>query len=444
MKKILLAIAMLAVAVTAGAQNKDQLLSSISKAEAATENPKKATNPATWIKYGDAMYKAYISIYGDFRVGWNVTEVMLFNTQQPTSQEQKQIGASSFTVDHYPFRDLYFNNATGVLDAIIITQPITDENLLVGARDAYLKAAELDVKGSKTKTLTTKLFDIRDRLAEYASSCYALGDLGKAAEFFEESLSCSDNPVVNTIDTMMVYNTGIMYGAVGNIEKAKKYYTMCVDLGYDMNGDVSASLADILMQEGDVEGAKACLNEAFQKYPSSQSVLVSLINLYLESNDDPNKILDLIKAAQANEPNNASLVYAEGNVYNSMGDWENAIKCYYKSTEMDSTYVYGVYAVGNTYFELAVKVQAEMDNLDLKDVEGYQKLYTQFEKYLMDSIEPFEKAFNMTDDPDVKIATASALKQVYFRFRDKNPEFVEGYQKCEDYLKQMGVNDDMQ
>ena len=53
MKQILLTVAMLAVTLTAGAQNKDQLLSSIEKAEAATQNEKKASNPNTWIKYGE-------------------------------------------------------------------------------------------------------------------------------------------------------------------------------------------------------------------------------------------------------------------------------------------------------------------------------------------------------------------------------------------------------
>lgn len=117
------------------------------------------------------------------------------------------------------------------------------------------------------------------------------------------------------------------------------------------------------MAEGDIEGAKACLNAAFQKYPASQSVLVALINLYIESDDDPQKILDLIHAAQANEPDNASLVYAEGNVYFNTGDLEKAIEYYKKSYEIDPTYVYGIYAVGNTYFEMAVDVQDEMDKI---------------------------------------------------------------------------------
>ena len=106
---------------------------------------------------------------------------------------------------------------------------------------------------------------------------------------------------------------------------------------------------------------------------------------------------------------------------------------------MDPTYVYGIYAVGNAYFEMAVDVQDEMDKLDLRDVEGYEKLLAEFEQDLMNSIEPFEKAFAMTEDQDVKVAVASALKQVYFRFREKGPEYADGYAKYEAFLKEAGV-----
>ena len=440
MKQILLTVAMLAVALTAGAQNKNQLLSSIEKAEAATQNEKKAANPNTWIKYGDALTNAYVSLVGpDYRVGWTATEVAMFNTQQPNSNEQKEINGVPYYIEHYDFRDLYYNLSTQVLDAVVITQPITDYDLLEAAKEAYLKAAELDVKGSKTKVLTGKLIALRDRFVENATGNYALGNLENAAKYFEGSLACSDNPVVNTIDSMMVYNAGLMYNAIGNNEKAKKYYSQCVALGYDQNGEVSSSLASILMAEGDVQGAKDCLNAAFRKYPASQSVLVALINLYIESNDDPQKILDLIKAAQENEPDNATLVYAEGNVYFNMGDYDKAIECYNKSYQIDSTYVYGIYAVGNTYFEMAIDVQDEMDKLDLRDVEGYERLLGEFEGYLEKSIEPLETAFGMTDDQDVKIAVASALKQVYFRFRDKGDKYADGYVRYDNFLKEAGV-----
>ena len=363
---------------------------------------------------------------------------MLLGGGKPLSQEQVQLNGAAYSLEHYEFRDLYYNSAD-VLEMVIITKPIMDEDLLVQARDAYLKAAEVDAKGSKAKVLSEKLIQLRDKFVNDAMSYYTLGNVEKAAYYFEESLPCSENPVVNGIDSMIVYYTGVAYNAIGNTEKAKKYYEECLAIGYDQAGDVAASLAEIAKSEGNTDLAKKYLNEAFAKYPSSQSVLVSLINLYMETNDDPQKILDLIKSAQANEPKNASLVYAEGNVYKGLGDIENAVKCYYRSSEIDPNYVYGVYSVGNTYFDEAIAIQDKMNALDINDVEGYDALQKEFEKYLEMSIEPFEKAFNMTEDKDVKIAVASALKQVYFRFRTRDAKYAEGYEKYNQYLATEGV-----
>ena len=438
MKQILLTVAMLAVALTAGAQNKDQLLSSIDKAKAATENEKKAANPNTWIKYGDAFLDAYNSLFGDQWIGISKTEAMLLGGSKPLSEEQVQLNGAAYTVEHYEFRDLYYN-AGGVLEVVIITKPIMDEDLLVQAREAYLKAAEVDAKGSKAKALNEKLVMLRDKFVNDAMSYYTIGDVEKAAFYFEESLPCSENPVVNAVDSMIVYYTGVAYNAIGNKEKAKKYFDECLSIGYDQKGDVASALADIAKSEGNTDLAKQYLNDAFAKYPASQSVLVSLINLYMETNDDPQKILDLIKAAQANEPGNASLIYAEGNVYKGLGDIDNAIKCYYRSTEVDPNYVYGIYSVGNTYFDEAIAIQDKMNALDINDVEGYDALQKEFEKYLEMSIEPFEKAFNMTEDKDVKIAVASALKQVFFRFRTRDAKYAERYEKYNDYLTAEGV-----
>ena len=224
------------------------------------------------------------------------------------------------------------------------------------------------------------LASLCDVFVNDAFSYYALSDLANAADYFENSLPCSENPVVGVIDTMIVYYTGVAYNDAGNFAKAKTYFQRCVDLGYMENGDIPAALADILKKEGDIEGAKSCLNAAFQQFPSNQAILVSLINLYLETKDDPTKVLELLHAAQANEPDNASLIYAEGNVYLNLKDYEKAIEFYQKSYDTDNSYFYGIYAVGNTYFELAVQAQTEIDLLDISDISGSFAAIFKFEK----------------------------------------------------------------
>ena len=175
--------------------------------------------------------------------------------------------------------------------------------------------------------------------------------------------------------------------------------------------------------------AKQCLNDAFTKYPGSQAVLVSLINLYMDTNDDPQKILDLIKSAQQNEPDNASLAYAEGNVYKGLGDIESAVKCYEKSLEIDPNYI--------------LAIQQEMDATDISEVEKYDALLQEQEKYLEMAIEPLEKTFAMATDADIELKNlvASYLKQIYFRFRTRDAKYAEKAQQYEQYLQEAGVEE---
>ena len=44
-------------------------------------------------------------------------------------------------------------------------------------------------------------------------------------------------------------------------------------------------------------------------------------------------------------------------------------------------------------------------------------------------IEPFEKCFSSTKDQEIKNVVAEYLKNIYFRFREKNAEYLAGYEK---------------
>ncbi len=441
MKRLFLMVAALAAVISVSAQNPDKLLSNIKKAEAATLNEKKAASPATWIKYGDAYVKAYDAMIGDglLWIGMSKNEAdLLGGGVAPLSVDMKNINGVDYAIEHYAVRDLYYN-PMGVIDVILITKQITEGHLLVHARDAYFKGIELDVEGSKTKDFNKQLRSLRDKFLNEGMSYYTLGDLVKAAENFENAIPCYDNPVVNQFDSVSVLYAAEAYKYAGNLEKAAQYYNKCLANGYTLNGDLAATLGEVYIAMQNYDAAKECLSAAFQQFPANQAVLVTLINLYIESGDNAEKVLELIRAAQQNDPSNASLYYVEGNVYKEIKDYNQALACYNKSYEIDPTYVYSIYSIGLTYFDMAIEAQDAMDKIDIRDVEGYEALNAQFEDYLKKSIDPFEAAFAIAEEMDIKAVIASALKQVYFRFRDKDQFYAAGYAKYDSFLKENGL-----
>lgn len=429
-------IASFAIAFSAMAQSHDQVVKAVDKAKADTQNEKKATKVATWLKLSRAYTDAYKFPKKEVWIGANQLELkLLLNDAKVISSEVKEFNGSTYTVDTYDAKILYYNQ-NGILEMIQITKPVIEGDILGMASDALDQAIVVDVKKSKYKDIVEAFKVIRDEYINEGMAAYTLGDLKLAHKNFAASLRTSENPAVNAVDSMMVFYSAVTAHMLGDTDAAIKYYEQCKAISYDQKGDVYSSLADLYKGKGEIEKAKEYLNAGFQKYPSSQAILVSLINLYLESKDDPNKVLELIRTAQANEPGNASLYYAEGNVYKNLNDIENAVKCFWKSYEIDPNYIFGVYTIGSTYFDEAIKVQGEIDKLDVNDVEGYDKLLKEFEDCLIKAIEPFEKAFAATQDQEFKISIADGLKQIYFRFRDRSEDYQKGYDKYNTYLKE--------
>ncbi|MBR5055903.1 MAG: tetratricopeptide repeat protein [Bacteroidales bacterium] len=435
MKKILLALALILSVTASYAQPKTvaDAKKLVDKAVAASQDAKKAAKVATWID----LAKAYIGAFDQPAVnlipGTPRTEVkVLLGKQQVLGTDQKKVGGTNYTVDHYADKDLYYNEA-GVLEFYVVTKPAVEGDLLGNAEKALAKAVALDTKGAKAKDITALYEDIHKKLTDEALSNYFAGIYDKSSQLFEQSLSSYDNPFMKKIDTVNTYHAGLVSGMAGNNDKAVKYYKKCIDLGHYADGNVFSNLSNIYLQAKDTASALAALEDGFAKYPQSQGVLIGLINMYRESGADTQKLFDLLHAAQANEPNNASLYYVEGDIYKKLGDIENAEKLFRKSTEIDPKYVYGILSVGILYYEHAVEIQEKANN-EFDDAK-YAALVKEFEQSLENAVEPFEQSFKMTDDKEIQNAVAEYLKNIYFRFRTKSDDYQQKYEFYNNFLK---------
>ena len=232
-----------------------------------------------------------------------------------------------------------------------------------------------------------------------------------------------------------MYYTAVTAAMAEDFPRAIKYLEECIKINFEQEGDVYSTLADCYKKTKDTVKAMDVLNAGFVKFPTSQGILVALINIYMETGDDTNKLLELLKSAQENEPNNPSLYYAEGNVYIKFNDYEKAIAAYRKSAEIDPNYFWAPFSEGKTYYDWAVAIQ-EKANMEADDAK-YLALLEQLDKTLENSIAPLELAFTKAGDgePELKAYVAELLKNVYFRFRDKSEEYKANYEKYNTFLQ---------
>ena len=436
MRKVLISLLLLIFVAQANAQVKAaaDAVKALDKAKAEVANPKKATNPASWVKLGTAYADCYDApIKGIWQGASQMEAKMLLKDQQILASGQEEKNGRVFSVDQYADKTMYYDE-NGALAAWVVKEPaLKDANALVESFNAFVKANELDTKGAQKKVLVEQLKSLQGRFVNEAMSFYTLGENKLAADNFENSLKVSGHSLLNVVDSTIMYYTAVTAAMAGDNQRAIKYLEECTKIAFDQNGDVYSTLADCYKKTGDTVKAKEVLNTGFLKYPTSQSVLVALINLYMETNDDSNKLLELLKTAQANEPNNPSLYYAEGNVYLKFNDFDKAIAAYQQSAKIDPNYFWAYFSEGKAYYDQAVSIQ-EQANMESDD-NKYMELLDKLDKSLESSLAPLEKAFTISPDKELSAYVAELLKNVYFRFRDKNEEYKANYEKYNSYLQ---------
>ncbi len=432
MKRFLIVLAALLVFQVVDAQSVKtpaQAKAAIESAKVASQHPKKATKVATWIKLAKAYVDAYEAPYGQAMVNMSKTELnLLLGNEKPLSVEQIQLEGQPITKEVYASKNLYFN-ANGVLVLMEATQPVIEGlDLLASAVEAYKKANAVDVKNKKVKDLTAGLKSIVDKYQQEAFTKYTLGDYAAASELFAKSAAASEVKPLSSLDTTSLYNAGYTAWMAKDYKAAKKHFEKCLDVKYYYtDGEVFSKLSDIYKELGDNEASIEILEKGFSAYPQSQSILIGLINYYIESKENPEKLFTLLDKAKANEPNNASLYYVEGNIHAQLGHYEDAKKAYDKCNVINPEYEFGYIGAGIMYYNRAIELQTEASN-EMDDAK-WTVLIQQFEDALLNAIEPFEKAYSVSKDESLKVNIAEYLKNIYYRFSSKDAKYKELYDK---------------
>jgi len=440
MKRILIALAVLLAVQVADAQTKspEAAKKAVVSAENASKDAKKAAKVGTWTKLASAYMDAYNAPAGNVWIGATKQELqLLMGNEQPASVEAVVLGGEQLQKEVYENKEFYFN-PSGQLVLINVTKPVV-ENALDNALAAYKKAYEVDLKKSKSKDIAEGLAIVAQKYLDEGMNSYTFGDLKKASELFEAAAVASATEPLSRLDTTAVYNAGYTAWAVQDYERAKRFFEDCLAAGYYYEGgEVYAKLGDVYAKLGDAKKGAEVLEQGFVKFPQSQSILIGLINYYMTSGENADRLFVLIDEAKKNEPNNASLYYVEGNIYKELKQNDKAVAAYYKCSEINPEYEFGYIGAGILYYELAIELQDKASNEF--DDKKYNALIEEFETALKNALDPFEKAYNVSKDNELRVNIAEYLKNIYYRFSSNGPEYEAGYKKYDEVVKTRQAN----
>lgn len=432
MKKIMILLALVAGTQLANAQKSAEACkTAVTKAQAACDDPKKAEKTATWLNLAKVSMEAYTAPQLNGWIGGSRQELQLLMTGvKVISTTNEVLNGNSYIVDHYATCDYYYN-AAEQLQMIIVTTPYVPDALAT-ALYAYENAAKNDPKNTKTKDICLGITRVSESYQTEAVNSYQMGNLEAASDFFQKAADASETAPLSKIDSASIYNAGLTAYMAGKYEKAKAGMERCIAINYYEGGEVFAKLADCQKQLGDTLTCKKTLEEGFAKCPENQGILVGLINLYLDTKDDPEKLFTLLDIAKKNEPSNASLYYVEGNIRKQLGQKEEALAAYAKCAEVNAAYEFGYIGQGLLYFEEAVKYQEEAQN-EFND-RKYMALVEKCDEALKNAMPALEKGFEITQEKATKLGLAEYLKNIYFRFRDQ-AEYQAKYDQYSNFIK---------
>ena len=402
-----------------------EMQKNVDKALEATQDAKKAAKPATWVKLGDTYMAAYNNPLTNITLGLDKATFQMMNKEKPVSVSTVQVEGQSFEKMEFANVDVYFNGA-GMLTIANVTHPSVEGDILGEAANAYAKAFEL---GEKADKLDPKMQEIVNRYYEDAYNAYQLGDMAKASKLFKGAADVSFTAPCSVPNYDAAYNAAFTASASHNYDQAEEYFNICLKNDYTSEGNVYSNLSQCAMAKGDTLAAKNYLATGLTKYPDNEAVLTSLINLYLQTNEDPEKIVDLLDEAKKVMPNNPSLYYVEGNIYVGVKNYEKAIAAYDKALEIEPKYDFAYYGKGNVALKQAEDLIAERDALDVREWKKYDELNEKVTQVYIGAVEPFEKCYEISQNEAVKGAAADFLKRLCFTLRNIDPKYQEGYDK---------------
>ena len=287
---------------------------------------------------------------------------------------------------------------------------------LTMAKDSYMKAKELDTKGSYAQECQIGLGQVQMAASNAGIAQYNTGDFGRAGGFFD--LSAEIASAFEATDTMALYNSALCYEKAGNVELAVARYQACADIEYQVP-NVFLFISNLYRTSGQEDLALQTLADARKAHPREQSLIIEELNIYL-TNEEFDKAKENLALAAEQDPTNEILWFSLGSVLDNLGNAEEAIEAYLKALEVKADYFDANYNLGALYFNQAVQGINEANDMwkprMTKTESDAQKKLEGDAKALFATAKPYLEAAHAQDAEDLE--TMRSLRDVYARTGD--------------------------
>ncbi|MFN4234361.1 MAG: tetratricopeptide repeat protein [Bacteroidia bacterium] len=251
-------------------------------------------------------------------------------------------------------------------------------------------------------------------------------DYQKAMESFEAAVGVA--ALTGKVDTMSMYYTAMAAEKAGNKDKAIQLYEGLTQMKYQGDGDgprIYLALSQLYKEKGDKDKSLKVLQAGRKAYPDDKNLILEELNHYLSAGK-LNEALDNLNLAVSKDPNNHTLHFALGTVYDNLANPEKdkkqpsdaeykdyiakAEQAYKKAIEIKPDYFDAIYNLGALYFNQGVKINDAAQTI--ADNAKYAAEIKKADEKFNIALPYLEKALEI--QPNDK-NTLLSLKQLYAR-----------------------------
>ena len=377
----------------------------LNRSDSSIEHDRRSQNPRTWVDRGIIFQDIYDVNIQFLYFGMANDELRLF-MGDPKEKRTIETETGVRDVMVYENIDIYFEDGhlVGWNETNVIHESPLEE-----AYEAFQTAIDLDERGKQERRLQEAFLRLNGQFISQAVRQYEEAEYLKAFESFKNSVKVADSPFYQEpIDTSLIFNTGFVAALAGEYEEALKYLKRVKDMDYG-DGTLYVLIKDTYVELGDSTNAERILQEGFQRFPQDNAVLVELVNFYINA-DNAEAALNYLDLAKQQEPDNPSFFFAEGALFERMGEPEKAKESYRRSIELDPNFFDVNYNMGVVYYNEAVRMLEEAN--EIMDNVKYEKARDAAFEVLKESIPYLEQAHVINPDhPD----TMETLRILYYR-----------------------------
>ncbi len=442
----LLVVAALMLATTMTFAQKvdaDGITSKLEKADADSQNEKKATKAATWIARGDAYLNALTAPAKVMYLGMDAASLAMFVGAAEPSGE-KTVGGRQLFIYEYPYLTVYVGDSKVVSwETKKEIYPDAYSEILT----SYEKGAALDPKmAEKAKAGLESLIDYYKMQGDLA---LALSNMKAGAEAYDKVAEIEANPAYNKVDPTSLFYAGYMYTMDGDnntdsFVKGEQALLKAIDAGYPALEDADTTMADSNRgnlyyylfhcaygqkdQNADkIQAAKEYLQTGLTNYPKNEKIFEGLLQLYTtqEGVGDPKELLGTVEANIAANPDDINTWFGRGRIYFALKNYDECIASFEKVIELDPTMFEGQYYLALFWMLKGDDFLQEMNETSYTDQASYDVDIAKLSSFYANSIPIFEKAHEIKPDD---ASTIEYLKQLCFRLREE-PGIMDKYTK---------------